>query len=403
MVTIQFTGDVYIGSVPGDPPVDFFFEGTREAIAKADLAVSHLESPPTSGPTTAAAGQTFEVLEAIARAGFDAVSMASNHSHDAGHVGIVETTERFRALGVVPFGVGVDIAAARAPAVLEHSGLQVGLLSYNCVGPMQSWATLASAGAAYVDVITHYRPDPLLTARMGDAAGAAAPPTVYTFATPESVAELRQDVATLRERVDVVAVVLHKGVVGEATVLDHYERPVSYAAVDAGADIVVSHHAHILRGVEVYKGRPIYHGLGNYASAFSFESSPDQAKYRAMRDQLGDFARRVFDRYLPPDGQADPPYSTFPYNPDSRFSMIGECRIDGEGVKWAGMVPCFFEPNGQNTAYGPDSERGEQILGYIRHITDKAGLGATLEWDGDRIAFLKPDATSRDRAGRQTA
>lgn len=388
MVTVQFTGDVYIGSVPGGLASHFFFDGTRDVIAQGDLAVSHLESPPTSGPTTAAAGQTFEVLEAIARAGFDAVSMASNHTHDGGHLGIVETTERLRALGVIPFGAGVNIAAARAAAVLEHSGLRLGLLSYNCVGPMQSWATMASAGAAYVDVITHYRPDPVLTARMGNTAGAAAPPTVYTFATPESVAEMQSDVAMLRERVDAVAVVLHKGVVGEATVLDHYERPVSHAAVDAGADIVVSHHAHILRGVEVYRGRPIYHGLGNYASAFSFESSPDQARYKAIRDQLGDFARRVFDRYLPPDGEADPPYPTYPYEPDSRFSMIGECRIDEQGVKWAGMVPCFFEPNGQNTAYGPDSERGGQVLGYIRHISQQANLGATLDWDGDRIAFL---------------
>jgi poly-gamma-glutamate capsule biosynthesis protein CapA/YwtB (metallophosphatase superfamily) len=398
MATILFTGDVYIGSVPGELPVDFFFDGTRGAIAKGDLAISHLESPPTSGPTTAAAGQTFELLEAMARAGFDAVSMASNHSHDAGHLGIVETTERFRALGVVPFGVGVNIGAARTPAVLEHAGLRVGLLAYNCVGPMESWATLASAGAAYVDVITHYRPDPVLTARMGNAPGAAAPPTVYTFATPESVEALGHDVEALRERVDVVAVVLHKGVVGEATVLDHYERPLSYAAIDAGADIVVSHHAHILRGVEVYKGRPIYHGLGNYASAFSFESSPDQAKYNAMREQLGDFKRRVFDCYLPPDGEADPPYATYPYKPDSRFSMIGECRVDGQGVTWAGLIPCFFEPNGQNTTYGPGSVRGEQVLGYIRHITDKANLGATLDWDGERIVFLK--AGARDHATR---
>lgn len=394
MITIQFTGDVLIGPVPGDPPVDFFFDGTRGAIATADLAVSHLESPPTSGPTTAPP-QSFEVLEAIARAGFDAVSMASNHSHDAGQLGIVETTERLGALGVAPFGVGVNIAAARTPAVLERSGLRVGLLSYNCVGPMQSWATPGSEGAAYVDVITHYRADPVLTARMGNTPGAAAPPTVYTFATPESVAELRRDVAKLRERADIVAVVLHKGVVGEATVLDHYERPVSYAAVDAGADIVVSHHAHILRGVEVYQGRPIYHGLGNFASAFAFESSPDLAEYKAKREQLGDYARRVFDRYLPPDGDADPRYPTYPYQPDSRFSMIAVCRVDRGGVKWAGMVPCFFEPSGQNTAYGPGSARGEQILAYMRHITEKADLGARLDWDGDRIAFLTAGATDQ--------
>jgi poly-gamma-glutamate capsule biosynthesis protein CapA/YwtB (metallophosphatase superfamily) len=42
-----------------------------------------------------------------------------------------------------------------------------------------------------------------------------------------------------------------------------YERPPAKAGIDAGADIVVGHHAHILRGIEVYKDRPIYHGLGD--------------------------------------------------------------------------------------------------------------------------------------------
>ena len=44
-----------------------------------------------------------------------------------------------------------------------------------------------------------------------------------------------------------------------------YEKQIARAAVDAGADVVISHHAHILRGIEMYKGKAIYHGLGTAA------------------------------------------------------------------------------------------------------------------------------------------
>ena len=68
------------------------------------------------------------------------------------------------------------------------------------------------------------------------------------------------DIHQLKRQVDVVVVVFHKGMVRIPVKLAHYERQVSRAAIDAGADAVIGHHAHVLRGVEVYKGRPIYHG-----------------------------------------------------------------------------------------------------------------------------------------------
>src|SRR5690349_20893321 len=59
---------------------------------------------------------------------------------------------------------------------------------------------------------------------------------------------------------------MHKGVGHTPAALAMYERPVARAAIDAGAHAVFGHHAHIMRGIEIHRGRPIFHGLGNFVT-----------------------------------------------------------------------------------------------------------------------------------------
>src|SRR5690606_6845723 len=108
-----------------------------------------------------------------------------------------------------------------------------------------------------------------------------------------------EDVADAREGADLVIVALHKGIVHTPAVLAPYERPLADAAVAAGADIVVGHHAHLLRGIELsadatfahdaraptrtrsgpesYRRNrcPVFHGLGN-ACVVTHALSPGQ-------------------------------------------------------------------------------------------------------------------------------
>ena len=81
--------------------------------------------------------------------------------------------------------------------------------------------------------------------------------------------------ALLDAGVDVLVVALHKGVGHVPAKIEMYERAVSRAAIDAGADIVIGHHAHILRGIELYRGKPIYHGLGNFVCVTRALSTSD--------------------------------------------------------------------------------------------------------------------------------
>jgi poly-gamma-glutamate synthesis protein (capsule biosynthesis protein) len=85
------------------------------------------------------------------------------------------------------------------------------------------------------------------------------PPVIITWADADYLAELRADIAALRPQVDVLVASCHWGL-GRETL--QYMTEIGHAAIDAGADVVVGHGPHDSLPVELYKGRPIYYGLG---------------------------------------------------------------------------------------------------------------------------------------------
>jgi poly-gamma-glutamate synthesis protein (capsule biosynthesis protein) len=263
----------------------------------------------------------------------------------------------------------MNLAAARQPALVERAGLRCGFLSYNCVGPRESWATPKKAGCAYVQVFTHYEVE------YGTPGGS---PKTYTFAEHVSVEAMQDDVARLRQTVDVVSVSFHKGIGHTPASVAAYERQVAKAAIDAGADIVVGHHAHILAGVETYKGKPIFHGLGNFVTvtrALSMEAnaSPERLEWARRRKKKFGF-------------EPDPAYPTYPFHPEARNTIIASCRINEDGVIDAGFIPCYIEPNGAPEVLGHDA-RGVAVADYVEHITRESGLKAQFQWEGQRVRF----------------
>jgi poly-gamma-glutamate synthesis protein (capsule biosynthesis protein) len=215
-------------------------------------------------------------------------------------------------------------------------------------------------------VLTHYELDH---------ASPGGPPAIYTFADPASLEAMASDIAALRPRVNVLAVALHQGIGHTPAVVAMYERQVARAAIEAGADVVVAHHAHILRGVDVYKGRPIFHGLGNFVTvtrALNLEAnpSPERMAWARRRRELFGF-------------EPDPACPTYPFHPEARHTMLAVCSFDRGDVR-AGFVPCWIEPSGRPVPLGRDA-RGEAVVEYVRSITERAGLNGRLAWDGDFV------------------
>jgi hypothetical protein len=139
-----------------------------------------------------------------------------------------------------------------------------------------------------------------------------------------------------------------------------YETAVARAAVDAGADVVIGHHAHITRGVEVWRGKPIFHGLGNFVTvtrALTVEGNPSPER-RAWAER-----RKVLFGFEPL-----PDYPLYPFHPEARNGMVAACHIDETGAISPGFRPLWILPSGQPQPHG-DDERGRAVADYIIDIT----------------------------------
>ncbi|TQS42096.1 CapA family protein [Cryptosporangium phraense] len=367
MITVLAVGDIILD----EPDPSRFFDGTRDTLATGDVVIGHVEVPHSTSTVQISTDVPAPPadpahLKAMGAAGFDVATLAGNHVFDVGEQGIFDTIEACRAAGLATTGAGPSLDAARTPALVTTSGPTVAVLSYNAVGPRESWATSRKAGCAYVRVLTHYELDH---------ASPGGPPEVFTFADPASLERMAADVGAARESADVVVVAFHKGVGHTPAAIAMYERPLAHAAVDAGASMVVAHHAHIMRGVEMYRGAPIYHGLGNFVTVT-----------RALNPKGGEsaerttWARKRVELYgFAPD--PDMPY--YPFHPESRNTAIAACRFADDGtLAEAGLIPCWIDATGT-----PHVGEYPEVTGYIEDISRRAGLPTTFTPQNGRVVL----------------
>jgi poly-gamma-glutamate capsule biosynthesis protein CapA/YwtB (metallophosphatase superfamily) len=358
-VVILFAGDLVLDV----PDADYWLSGIAPALRGADLAIGHLEVPHTRRGTelpgdVPAPGAPPENLDALRRAGFHAVTLAGNHIADRGEQGIADTIERLDQLGIAHCGAGEDLHKARAPLFLTRAGRQIALLSYNCVGPEPAWAGKQRAGCNYLRIRTSD----------GSPIAPAAP---LVEVTSEAVQQLKDDVRAARERAGLVIVALHKGIVHTPALLASYERPLANIALAAGADIVIGHHAHILRGIELRDGRPVFHGLGNgcvVTRALSpAQDHPARVAWARRRRELFGF-------------EPDPRYELAPFHPEAVHALLGMVRWHGDGSLSTGIVPVHVEPPGRPVCV--TGAQADDLIAYLQRISVAAGL-PTLSWRRD--------------------
>jgi poly-gamma-glutamate capsule biosynthesis protein CapA/YwtB (metallophosphatase superfamily) len=352
LASIVFTGDVIL-DVP-DP--DHWLGGIAPALRSADLAIGHLEVPHTNSRIELAAdvpapGADPAHLAALPRAGFSGMTLAGNHIADCGAEGIRDTTTILDSLGLAYAGAGANLASARNPLLLHTpDGRRLGVLSYNCVGPAAAWATAERAGCAYLPVATVDGAE--LTPR-----------SRLTAPLPGAVELLAEDIAKLRAQDVLVVVALHKGTVHTPALIEPYERALAQLAIDAGADLVVSHHAHIVRGIEFYRGKPIFHGLGN-GCVVTRALAPDQdhparAAWARRRKQLFGF-------------EPDPAYVLAPFHPEAVNAFLARIHWLADGSLVCGIVPVTVDAPGRPRLAEPAEAR--RVCEYLQRITREAGL-----------------------------
>lgn len=219
--------------VPGGVDPRRVVEGVAPLLRSADLRLGNLETVFTTGlAPDGPAGRWFlsadpRMVETLLAGGFDAVTCANNHALDFGERGLAESLEVLAQHGVRACGAGSTDEDARAPALMEARGLRVGMLGY------------------------------------GDFTNREGTPGAGPHPADSEDDRVIADVRRLRERVDLVVLQLHWGQeVAMHPLLSHRDRARRFA--EAGADVVLCHHAHVIMAVEAWGRSVIAHGLGNF-------------------------------------------------------------------------------------------------------------------------------------------
>ena len=220
----------YIGSYGADAVL----RDLAPSFKKGDAAWVNVESPlSTLGGPTAGKDYTFEgppsMAPALAKAGLNVVTMGNNHSVDYGQAALADTIKRLEKAGVQVVGAGLNDQDAWTAAIVKTSGdATIGFLA---------WSDILWPG---------YR----ATSKPGVAEGRT------------DIPRMKKSIRALAKEVDYVVVGFHWGIEYE-----HYpwgaQTTEAHAAIDAGADLVIGHHPHVLQGFEAYKGRLIAYSLGD--------------------------------------------------------------------------------------------------------------------------------------------
>jgi poly-gamma-glutamate capsule biosynthesis protein CapA/YwtB (metallophosphatase superfamily) len=308
------TGDVNLMNVV-DPAVPF--AQVTALFRAADLVFSNLECCLYAPSGHSLGNEGFfadpKAGAALSLAGIGAVGIANNVHY--GEAAILSSIARLDALGVPHTGAGADVAAARAPVIVERNGTRYGFLQRSSVyWPTNQEAQPDAAGIAVIRGHTAYHV-PVFRSAPGvpPPNRPGVPPQIITWADADYLARFRDDIAALRPRVDVLVASCHWGLGREVL---QYMREIAYAAIDAGADVVVGHGPHYVLPIEVYAGRPIFYGLGS----FSFHTGHGGRRHE---DWVGMMARLEAG----PRGIESATVQFVRHNDDNETFL---CRLDNE-------------------------------------------------------------------------
>jgi poly-gamma-glutamate capsule biosynthesis protein CapA/YwtB (metallophosphatase superfamily) len=244
------------------------FDEALIALASGDLAIMNLEMPLSNRgyrvPKHSNLRSAPEIIDDIVAMGVDAVSLANNHMMDYGPEALLDTIEVCERVNLPACGAGKDLDAAMAPLILESPSGRVGFLSVASTLPVESDAGAGKPGIAPIRVGFSFEIDSkLLVEQPGTM------PIVHSWANPDDQERVCETIRDLRQQVDTVIVAIHWGVPPywlspHQGLLAEYQQPLGHALIDAGADVICGHHAHVLHPIEIYKGRPIFYSLGNF-------------------------------------------------------------------------------------------------------------------------------------------
>lgn len=261
VVRLLFTGDINPSRCPALAALeadDFTvpYVQVADVLQGADVTIGSLDGALSdrTAPAPCATESEYNLVgptrtvEGLAFAGFDVITLATNHAQDCGRLGFVcdgltlsDGLDALRSAGIEPVGAGANLAEARRAVIIERRGLRLAFLAVSAVGDF-AWASDDTAG----------------TAPLSDA----------------HLQQVTDDIATTRSSADVVIVLVHWGIEYDDTPSAD-QRRWARRMIDAGADLVVGNHPHVVQPIEELDGGLVAYALGN----FVFDQDPDATRH----------------------------------------------------------------------------------------------------------------------------
>ncbi len=256
-ITLLFTGVIVPArcvqaAIDERGEADYIYAEVGGLIRAADLAIGTLNATLSDYPPRTGCVSTYVLVgdprsaDAMARAGFDLMSVATNHIKncgigDCGDRAFFDTLDNLRRVGISPVGAGSNLAEAMQPVVVEIQGVRFAIVSLGMVEPM----VFAGEDTPGIAILNEEN--------------------------------LRAAIAAARQMADVVIAMPHWGP-EDAPNPNEYQLPLAQVAVEAGADLVVGNHTHVVQAIQQIDGVDVFYGLGN----FVFDQTWDRAHQQGV-------------------------------------------------------------------------------------------------------------------------
>ncbi|MEW4412864.1 CapA family protein [Clostridium sp. AN503] len=210
-------------------------EGYRKVIRDAGFFMVNEEFPFSSRGVQAEDKEyTFrlepERVSMFQEMGIDAVTLANNHALDFGQEALLDSVAVLDGAGILHTGAGANLTEARKPVEIVIDGQRIAVIGATRVIPESSWA----AGKNHPGMLSSY-----------------------------DATELLKEIRAQKDEGKLVIVYVHWGIERDENPQE-YQRTLGQQYIDAGADLVIGSHPHVLQGIEYYKGKPIVYSLGNF-------------------------------------------------------------------------------------------------------------------------------------------
>lgn len=247
-ITLSFVGDIYVSPMmyehyQASGISGVISEKIQNIFKSVDIAAADHEYVCGDLPESYKVDyQQYTFLTPSAREGilkdfsFDVMTLANNHMMDYGTEGLASTIREIKKQGIETIGGGSDLSQAMAPYIKEVNGKKIAILAATRVVPQIDWYA------------------------QKDKAG-----LMTTYEQTDRFQMLKEEITRLKteENCDIVIMYVHWGNDSDKTILGN-QVTLGHGYIDAGADIVIGNHTHVLQGMEFYQGKLICYGISNF-------------------------------------------------------------------------------------------------------------------------------------------